>query len=106
MLQQYKERQREFIVLLAFVLGLGGLSIYAHFIEGARLSELAQERAVEIELLRERDIRLSAVSEALKAELEQLKIDSEETSLVARTMFGMISADEVIYQLNADQYQE
>lgn len=106
MLRRVMERKQESLVVLGFLLVLGLLSVHAYFFEGKRLSKLVAERAEEVRLLQESDIRITAEIGALRAEIESLKSDTEDTSLVARTMFGMVSSDEVIYQLNSAQYEE
>lgn len=100
MLQRMKERRAELIFMAICSLVLSLISIHGLFFEGKRLGKLAHERSDEVQRLKALDIMLSAEIGALQAEIKALKTDSEETSLVARTLLGMVASDEVIYQLN------
>ena len=102
MLQAMRERYREVSFVVFITLTLGLFSLHAIFIKGDKLHTLVQERNFEIERLQSYDVMLSAEISALRAEISELKTDSEETSLIARTLLGMVDRDEVIYQLNQD----
>ena len=106
MLTRFQEYPRETLTVLSFSLILGYLSANAYFFDRVRLRELAEKRAEEVRRLQDDDIKLSAEIRALQAEIDALKTDSEETSLVARTTLGMVSSDEVVYQLNNRRYNE
>ena len=106
MLNRLRERPRETITVLAFTVILGGLSVKAYYFDRVRLRALAEQRAEQVNRLQERDIRVAAEVRALQAEIDALKTDSEETSLVARTSLGMVLSDEVIYQLNNLTYTQ
>ena len=106
MLTRFQEYPRETLTVLSFTLILGYLSVKAYFFDRVRLRELAEQRAEEVRRLQDDDIRLSAEIRALQAEIDALKTDSEETSLVARTTLGMVSSDEVVYQLNNRRYED
>ena len=102
MLQTFKERYREtaFTTLISLCLIL--FSMHAIFVKGDELTRLAQDREAELTRLRDYDVMLSAEIGALRSEIKKLKTDSEETSLVARTLLGMVDSDEGIYQLKRD----
>ena len=106
MLRKVQERRSELFFMAASFILLGSVSVQGLFFEGERLGKLAQERAAEVERLKALDIMLSAEIGALQAEINALKTDSEETSLVARTLLGMVANDEVIYQLNQHIIEE
>ena len=106
MLQKLHERYRELLCVGLIVVTLGSMSLYALLVEGKHLERLAVEREVEIERLRNIDVMYSSEIGALQAEIDHLKTDSEETSLVARTLLGMVAKDEVIYQLNNQEIEE
>ena len=106
MLRKVQERRSELFFMAACFILLGSVSVQGLFFEGERLGKLAQERAAEVERLKALDIMLSAEIGALQAEINALKTDSEETSLVARTLLGMVANDEVIYQLNQHIIEE
>ena len=106
MLTRFQEHPRETLTVLSFTLILGYLSVKSYCFDRVRLRALAEQRAEEVRRLQEDDIRLSAEIRALQAEIDALKTDSEETSLVPRTTLGMVSGDEVIYQLNNRRYTE
>ena len=50
--------------------------------------------------LREELSSVSTQIHMLKVEIHALKNDSEESSLAARTLLGMVHANELVYQLN------
>lgn len=106
MILMLKARYREVTFVTLFSLTLTLFSLHAIFYKGAELSRLAQDREAELERLRDYDVMLSAEIGALRAEIEKLKTDSEETSLVARTLLGMVDSDEVIYQIKRDRLRD
>lgn len=122
MLEKIIERRYELTFMLVSSLVLGTISIrnlmvagYDSwlpkgmrnlFVSGESLNTLSQSRELKIQRLRATDIMLSAQIGALEAEIDVLKRDTEETSLVARTLLGMVSSDEVIYQLNHQRVEE
>ena len=106
MIHTLKHRYRELCFTLLISLPLVLFSLHAVFVKGDELARLAKDREVELERLRDYDVMLSAEIGALRAEIEKLKTDSEETSLIARTLLGMVDSDEVIYQLKRDRLRD
>ena len=106
MLSRIQERRFELLFLLIAAVFIGKISIRNLLVTAEDLGQQVQAREMKIQRLKVEDIMLSAQISALEAEIEALQRDSEETSLVARTLLGMVSSDEVIYQLNHQRVEE
>ena len=96
-------RHRERITVALFVLVLGSLSVKSYFWDLDRLRKTAEARAREVERLQAKDIKQSALILALQAEIKALKSDSEQTSVLARTTLGVVTSDEIVYQLHSQE---
>lgn len=96
---RYKER----LIVIAFVFVLGSLSVKSYFWDLDRLHKTAEARAREVERLQAKDIKQSALILALQAEIKALKSDSEQTSVLARTTLGVVTSDEIVYQLHSQE---
>ena len=92
--------------LLFLTLGTLSFAYYAVFDQSERLTREAQERRREIELIRAKTLHLKNQIYMLERELEQLSVDSELSSFVARTILGVVRPREMVYQLNAPGLDE
>lgn len=106
MLARIQERRFELLFIIIATVVIGKISIRNLLVTGQELGQQVQAREMKIQRLIAEDIMLSAQIGALETEIDRLQRDSEETSLVARTLLGMVSSDEVIYQLNNQRVEE
>ena len=77
---------------------------YYHYVQSISAPKLAQEweqMNKKLKYLQKEDIQLSAQIHMLKVEIQALNHESEESSLAARTLLGMVRPSELIYQLTA-----
>ena len=80
------------------------IPVYHHYIQSVAGPKLAQEwehMNKKLKYLQKEDIQLSAQIHMLKVEIDSLNNESEESSLAARTLLGMVRPSELIYQLTA-----
>jgi cell division protein FtsB len=77
---------------------------YYHYVQsvaGPKLAQKWEQMNRKLEYLQQKDIQLSAQIHMLKTEINALNHESEESSLAARTLLGMVRPSELIYQLTA-----
>ncbi len=88
-------------LLLLFMCAVSAFSWYAFREEGPALSLLIEERErlLANKRLEVRDLGYRLY--VLEAEIQSLEVDSEESSLMARTLLGMVLPSEFIYQLGS-----
>jgi cell division protein FtsB len=94
------------IIILLFMIAIFSFSYYAVEIEGKRLNRELESRQIQLQNLEEENLDLITEIFMLKVEIEALKSDSEESSLAARTLLGMVQSMESVYQLNATQVSD
>ena len=88
-------------LLLLFMCAVSAFSWYSFRQEGPALSRLVEERE---RLLASRRLEVRDLGNrlyVLEAEIQSLEVDSEESSLMARTLLGMVLPSEFIYQLGS-----
>ena len=92
--------QTGFFLLTLFTLGF---SYFVLFVESDLLTLKAEQRRAEIARVVRQSEHLESEVYMISREIEQLKRDSELSSLIARTILGVVLPSETIYQLSSDQ---
>jgi cell division protein FtsB len=92
--------QTGFLLLTLFTLGF---SYFVLFVENDVLTLKAEQRRAEIDRVVRNSERLESEVYMISREIEQLKRDSELSSLIARTILGVVLPSETIYQLSSNQ---
>ena len=79
------------------------IPVYYHYVQSVAAPKLSREwerMNQKLEVLQKEDTQISAQIHMLQVEIDALKVESEESSLAARTLLGMVRPSELIYQLN------
>ena len=92
--------QASFFLLTLFTLGF---SYFVLFVESDVLTLKAKQRRAEIARVVRDSERLESEVYMISREIKQLKRDSEMSSLLARTILGVVLPSETIYQLSSER---
>jgi len=87
-------------LLMSLACAVGAFAWYATRVEGPALSRLIAERERLLEQRRQEVRELEHRVHVIEAEIQALEVDSEESSLMARTLLGMVLPSELLYQLS------
>ena len=92
--------------MVGCVLTCVALVYYTFSYKGEMLDEEYEMHAQQYKQLQAESLSLSTEIYMLNVEIESLKKDSEESSLAARTLLGMVRPSEFVYQLNTIRSSE
>ena len=92
---------RSIFIMVALLCIIPAYHHYVQSVAGPKLAQEWERMNQKLEVLQREDIQLSAQIHMLQVEIDALKVESEESSLAARTLLGMVRPSELIYQLTS-----